>query len=382
MKNIALICEYNPMHNGHIYQINKIKKIYPDSNIIAIMSSSFVQRGEPSVLNKFDKARIAVENGIDLVIEMPTIISVQSANFFAYYNILILDKLKLIDYLAFGIEEENEEIFLNTVDNILDNKDSISKLQKKYIDEGLSYKKSYLNALNDLNIDSKILEKPNNTLALQYILALKELNSSIQYFPIHRKEYDNYNNKFRSSTEIRRLYDSGEDYKYSVPKNTYDALINKYKLDDYSELFYYLAEIDKKNPSDTPNYENGMLNLLFKNYTGRLTDSIEKSHNKRYSKSRLQRFVINYILNIKNEDIENLKYINYIRPLQFNDAGASILKEIKEKENIDIIQNISKFTENPINQRFLDIDRIAYKFHNIYHYDLLSKDYTYNPYKK
>ena len=73
MKNIALICEYNPMHNGHIYQINKIKEIYPDSNIIAIMSSSFVQRGEPSVLNKFDKARIAVENGIDLVIEMPTI---------------------------------------------------------------------------------------------------------------------------------------------------------------------------------------------------------------------------------------------------------------------------------------------------------------------
>lgn len=386
MKNIAIICEYNPMHNGHIHQINEIKKIYPNSRIIALMSGSFVQRGEVSILNKFDKAEIAIKNGIDLVIEIPNIISLQSADYFSHYCVKIIDELNIVDYISFGIEDDINK-FNSNINSILFNEDKIFDLQKKYIDNGESYKKSFIMALDDLQIDSSILKKPNNTLAFLYIKALKKLKSSINILPIQRHdggyESDKLDNFiFQSASTIRNEFKNNSDISKFVPIETFNKLKTSklVEIDDYSNIFYYKSMIEKKSPKDIAGYENGILNLLLNNFNGNLIESIHKSHNRRYSITRLNRFIFNYLLDITNDDIKSLNNINYILPLKFNKIGTSILRDIKENSIIEIINDIVKYTEDIENQRYLDIDIKAYKLANFYDFNILNRLYKEIPY--
>ena len=135
---IGIIAEYNPFHNGHKYQIEKIKKKYPDSTIIVVMSSSFTQRGDVSLLNKWKKTKIALENNVDLIIELPFIFSTQSADIFAKGAIEILKELK-VDLLVFGSESNNikelEQIALTQINN-----KEYDLFVKKYLDKGYNYK--------------------------------------------------------------------------------------------------------------------------------------------------------------------------------------------------------------------------------------------------
>ena len=298
MKNIAIICEYNPMHKGHIEQIRQIKEHFPDSNIIALMSGSFVQRGHAAILDKFSRAQIAIENGIDLVLEMPTIVSLQSADYFSYYSVKILDKLGVLDYLSFGIECEDAEKFIQTEEILAKEADSIDKLTKEYISNGLSYKQAYQLAVKESipSIDDNFF-KANNTLALGYCKALRRLNSNIDILPIHRKSADYNsdslsNHPFQSATAIRKLMRAGEKYSKFVADRVEELYIDEKinEIEDYSQLFYYQAIVQGKNPDNIAGYENGMLNLLINNFEGSIVDAINKSHNKRYTISRLRRF--------------------------------------------------------------------------------------------
>lgn len=386
MKNIAIICEYNPMHNGHIHQISQIKKRFPDSRIIALMSGSFVQRGEASILNKFDKAEIAVLNGVDLVIEIPAIVSLQSADYFAHYCVKILNEMSIVDYISFGIEDELDN-FNSNVEKIINDKDKIDKLQKELIKSGNSYKKAFLLSLDKLNIDSSILKKPNNTLAFLYVIALKKINSTIIPFPIRRLDggYDSSNLdefKFQSASTIRSEFKNNKDISKYTPKETVLKLevSNIVSIDDYSDIFYYKASIQKFSPDHIAGYENGMLNLLLNNFTGSLSEAIKKSHNKRYSLSRLNRFVFNYLLEIKTKDVLELNNLKYISPLKFNNRGADMIKQIKKISDIEIINNIVRFTENLNNQRYLNIDIKAYKLQNIFKIKDIDRIYKEIPY--
>ena len=147
METIGIICEYNPFHNGHLYHINKIKEIYPDSIIIACISSSFCQRGEISIMNKWDKTNIALNNNIDLVVELPFVYSTQSADIFSKGALKILNSLN-IDKLIFGSESNDIEMLTNIAKAQINNKD-FDKLVKEYSDEGNNY----------LTIISKALKK-------------------------------------------------------------------------------------------------------------------------------------------------------------------------------------------------------------------------------
>lgn len=388
MKNIAIICEYNPMHNGHIHQINKIKEIYPDSNIIILMSGSFVQRGEPSILDKFDKAEISLKNGVDLVLEMPTAISVQSANYFSYFSVKILESLNFIDYLSFGIESDTSE-FNNSFNTILENEEKIWRIQKQYIELGHSYKRSYAQAIIDLKLPiAEDFNQPNNTLALQYMFALNSLNSNIKPLLINRKD-GGYNNEiqdnfdFQSATTIRKMIKDNKDISKYVPKETKDKINFICELDDFTELFIYKSQVMNVNPDDIAGYENGMLNLLVNNFENNLSTTIEKCHNKRYSKSRLRRFVINYLLDVKDSDIYMLKYISFIRPLAFNDKGRMLISELKNNDEIEIIHKISDTNNLSIeNKRILEIDHSAYMLRNIKYPKKNIKDFTNKAYKK
>lgn len=389
MKNIAIICEYNPMHNGHIHQIKTIKKEYPDSNIIILISGSFVQRGEPSIADKFNKAKTAIENGVDLVLEMPAIISLQSANYFSYYSVKILNNLQNIDYLSFGIENE-PSVFLETFNIINQNRENISRIQKKYIEQGNSFKKSYLMTLKELKLDAleDIALKPNNTLAFQYLNAISALHSKIKPLMIkridggyHSSTIDNY--EFQSATTIRKMIFDNKDIRKYVPNSTSQLINDIVRLDDFSQLFIYKAKILGMEPQNIAGYENGMLNLLINNFEENLTKTVEKSHNKRYSKSRLKRFIVNYLLNITNDDIKLLDNISYIRPLAFNEKGRQIINELKSNEDIQLIMKISNEKElSEQNKRLLEIDKMAYQLRNINFTEKYSLDYTNKPYIK
>ena len=150
MKSIGIICEYNPFHNGHIYHINKIKEMFPDSIIILVMSGNFTQRGDASIINKCNKTKIALNHNIDLVIELPFTFTNQSADTFAFGACSILNHLK-VDYLVFGSESDNIDYIKNIV-NIEDDKKYQEKV-KELLDNGINYPTALSKALKDFNIN-------------------------------------------------------------------------------------------------------------------------------------------------------------------------------------------------------------------------------------
>ena len=188
MKSIGIICEYNPFHNGHIYHINKIKEMFPDSVIILVMSGNFTQRGDASIINKWNKTKIALNHNIDLVIELPFIFTNQSADTFAFGACSILNYLK-VDYLVFGSESDNIDYIKNIV-NIEDDKKYQEKV-KELLDNGINYPTALSKALKDFNIN--LSDSYNDLLGISYVKALKKLNSKIT--PITIKRTNNYNNK-------------------------------------------------------------------------------------------------------------------------------------------------------------------------------------------
>lgn len=384
MKNIGIIAEYNPFHNGHLYQINKIKEKFPDSTITVIMSPYFVQRGEPSILDKFVRAEIALENNVDLVLELPTIYSLQSAENFGRGSVKILNSLKYLDYLSFGVEAENFDKINEYVDIQLDNAKELSKYTLEYLNKGYSFanakNKSTEKIYSDLNkgFDFDLI-KSNNILAIEYLKALKKENSDIDCLPILRNKSDhsdeniNYNN-ISSATSIRKYVKTNSKLNLIssvIPDKTYyylNSINESNSINDYLEILKYKLIINKDSMKDITGYENGLDNLIIKNLNNSLSveELINKSKNKRYSQTRIQRLIINYLLKIDNSLID--KSINnkneYIRVLGFNTNGQNLLNKVKNNTDLTIITNFKQ--KNKLkNNRLLDIELDASNLYNI-----------------
>ena len=186
MVSIGIICEYNPFHNGHLYHINKIKEMFPDSTIILVMSGNFTQRADASIINKWDKTEIALKNNIDLVVELPFKFTCQSADIFAYGAVNILNHLN-VDYLVFGSETNDIEMFKEIANIQLSNEynKKVNELNKK----GLNYATCLSKALEYYGY--KNIKNPNDILAISYIRELKKINSNI--IPISIKRDNDYN---------------------------------------------------------------------------------------------------------------------------------------------------------------------------------------------
>ena len=165
MKIIGIIAEYNPFHLGHLYQINKIKEIYPDSIIIAIISTNFTQRGDISIINKWNKTKICLDNNIDIVLELPYTYATQSADIFANGALKILNSMH-IDTLVFGTEKDNINELIELAKIQIDNKE-YDNIVKNYLSKGLNYPTAMSKALE--NISNIKIDKPNDLLALSYI---------------------------------------------------------------------------------------------------------------------------------------------------------------------------------------------------------------------
>lgn len=336
MHKIGIICEYNPLHNGHLYQIKKIKETYKDSLIIVCLSSCFMQRGEASILNKWDKTRLAIESGVDLVLELPFAFATQYQDIFAKGALTILNHLK-IDTLVFGSECNDIELLKNLASIQLKD-DGYNHLVKRYLDLGLNYPTSLSKALFD--ISGVKLDKPNDLLALAYIKEIIKNNYDIEPFSIRRtSDYHNSNldSDIVSASTIRKLLKDGVNVNNYLPYNIYDYL-SEIDEDKYFALLKYqiINNVDCLDKFQT--VDEGIENRIIKyiNMVNSKEKLILKVKSKRYTYNKINRMFTHILTNFTKEDAKNLE-IEYLRVLGFNTRGKNYLNKIKKDIDIPII---------------------------------------------
>ena len=336
MHKIGIICEYNPFHNGHLYQIKKIKETYKDSLIIVCLSSCFMQRGEASILNKWDKTRLAIESGVDLVLELPFAFATQYQDIFAKGALTILNHLK-IDTLVFGSECNDIELLKNLASVQLKD-ESYNYLVKRYLDLGLNYPTSLSKALFD--ISGVKLDKPNDLLALAYIKEIIKNNYDIKPFSIRRtSDYHNSNldSDIVSASTIRKLLNDGVNVNNYLPYNIYDYL-SEIDEDKYFALLKYqiINNIDCLDKFQT--VDEGIENRIIKyiNMVNSKEELILKVKSKRYTYNKINRMFTHILTNFTKEDAKDLE-IEYLRVLGFNTRGKNYLNKIKKDIDIPII---------------------------------------------
>lgn len=336
MHKIGIICEYNPLHNGHLYQIKKIKETYKDSLIIVCLSSCFMQRGEASILNKWDKTRLAIESGVDLVLELPFAFATQYQDIFAKGALTILNHLK-IDTLVFGSECNDIELLKNLASIQLKD-DGYNHLVKRYLDLGLNYPTSLSKALFD--ITGVKLDKPNDLLALAYVKEIIKNNYDIEPFSIRRtSDYHNSNldSDIVSASTIRKLLKDGVNVNNYLPYNIYDYL-SEIDEDKYFALLKYqiINNIDCLDKFQT--VDEGIENRIIKyiNMVNSKEELILKVKSKRYTYNKINRMFTHILTNFTKEDAKDLE-IEYLRVLGFNTRGKNYLNKIKKDIVIPII---------------------------------------------
>lgn len=379
MKIASIIAEYNPFHKGHAYQINKIKEDYTDF-IVVIMSGNFVQRGEPANINKYERARQAVNNGASLVLELPLPYATSNAEIFALGAINILNSMGIINRLYFGSEDELE--VLKSLQEKIDKNFDEDKL-KKYLSEGKSFIRSRQLAMDFLTEEEKeILKRPNNILALEYLRSLTKLNSNIDPRSIKRKNVNHDDDfsldGFASASHIRRLAYEGEDVSRFLPG--YDLVVEN-KLENYYDIFRYKMISEKINFKDYFDYEEGLENRILENLDAEnFHDLIEKVHSKRHSRSRIKRLVIEILLDIKKDLIKNSFEDPYTRVLACDERGIEIFKKSKNKNKIYSFKSFYDRSSG-ITKEMLDKEIFSSDLYNIKS-GKIKTDFTREVYKK
>jgi len=335
--NIGIICEYNPFHYGHLYHLNKIKELYPNSNIILVMSGWITERGDLSLIDKFKKADIALEYGVNLVVELP-FKYIQSADYFAKGAIEILNKLGC-DTIVFGSESNNIDELINLA-NIQINNNEYDDLVKKYVDEGVNYPTALSKALK--SITGKTVDTPNDILGLSYVREIIKNKYNIK--PITIKRNSDYNSKtiegkITSASSIRELLKKNKKVKKYVPKHSYKYLNNPLFIEDYFDYLKYKI-IGSNDLTIYQGIDENLSNRIKKyiNDSNNLEELLSLIKTKRYTYNRLKRTLTYILFSITKEDCSNLG-LEYIRILGFDKKGKNILNKIKKDIDIPILTN-------------------------------------------
>ena len=340
MKVLGIIVEYNPFHNGHIYHINKAKELIHPDYTIAVMSSSFVQRGEAAIISKFDRANIAIEYGVDLVIELPFVYAVESADYFSKGAIELLAHIGCTD-LVFGSECCDIDTFIE-IANVTNNNNTYDSLVKEYMQQGLRYADATNKAL--ATILNKEVKTPNDLLGLAYVKEIIHNNYHIMPHCIKRTNdyHSTYLESISSATALRTALKEGKDV------NNYLPHIELYKNIYHTEdLFPYLQYILKTTSKDElASYhmvEEGIENKLLSINSNNYEELVEACLSKRYTRPRIQRMLLHILMKNTKEDIQTAYHLDYIRILKMNELGREYLNKIKKECDYKIITNFSSY---------------------------------------
>ena len=408
MSNVlGIVAEYNPFHNGHLHHLIESKNLTNSDYTIAVMSGNFTQRGDVSIIDKWSRAQMAIENGVDLVIELPTIYAISSAENFASGAIKILDSLGIVDYLSFG-SECNDISILSDVTDVLTNEPSEYKsLLSHELSRGVSFPKARERALmmylNDIRRFNNVLSSPNNILGIEYLKALDKQNSKIHPITIKR-EGSAYNDDsipvdsgFASATSIRNLCQSHDIsiLQNFMPENSFnilqDCLENGHLVKNISEfdklIIFTLRQMSTGEISNLPDVSEG-LEFAIKsavNQCNTTTELLSIINTKRYTQTRLKRIFLYALLGITKKDMQISKSIKpYIRILGFNNKGRELISEIsKQNRKLTIISSVKKFMDSNSNKNLklmLEKDILATNVYTLaYEYDSIGNlDYTHN----
>ena len=374
MNKIGIICEYNPFHNGHIYHLNKIKELYPDSIIVLVMSGNFTQRGIPSIIDKWDKTKIALEYGIDLVIELPFVFATQGADYFAKGAISILKELK-VEKLVFGSETCDIDRLKDLANIQLS--DEYEEEVKKYINTEINYPTILNLAFNKFNKEG--INNPNDLLALSYIKEIIKQNADIE--PICIKRTNDFHstelNNISSATSIRNAVNNNIDISNSVPKETLEILNKKvFKENDYFKFLKYkiISEDNLEIYQTVPTGFNTNLKREIIN-SNTWDEFVENLKTKHYTYNRINRMLIHILCGFTKEKANSFKDIEYIRILGFNNKGKEYLNTIKKDINLPIITTFSKCDSNMIKLEQQTTEIYAMILDNNLINDYLKKEY-------
>lgn len=365
-KIIGIIGEYNPIHLGHIYQINKIKKKYPNSLIILITNTSFTERGDVSILNKWNKTKISLENNIDLVVELPFPYATQSADIFANGALKILNYLK-INILVFGSESNEIDKLSNIAKTQLTNKKYQEKV-KDYLKTGINYPTALSKAIKD--ILGYTISEPNDLLGISYIKEIIKNNYPI--IPITIKRIGSYyetetTTNIASASLIRKKIQENQSISQYIPNNTEKYLYKNLTLENYFPYLKYKI-ISEDDLSIYQTVDEGIENRLKKEIpnTNSWQELIEKVKTKRYTYNKINRMLVHILTSFTKEESKKIK-IDYIKILGFNTSGRNYLNQLKKEIKIPIITSYQKnFSQTldlehrassiyylPINQKFI-----------------------------
>ena len=338
---IGIIGEYNPIHLGHIYQINEIKKKYPNSLIILITNTSFTERGDVSILNKWNKAKISLENNIDLVVELPFPYATQSADIFANGALKILNYLK-INILAFGSESNQIEKLSTIAKTQLMNKNYQKKV-KDYLKTGINYPTALSKALED--ILRYTISEPNDLLGISYIKEIIKNNYLIT--PITIKRIGSYHEtetatNIASASLIRKKIQENQSISQYIPNNTEKYLYKNLTLENYFPYLKYKIILEK-DLSIYQTVDEGIENRLKKEILNANSwkELIEKVKTKRYTYNKINRMLVHILTSFTKEEAKKIE-IDYIKILGFNTSGRNYLNQLKKEIKIPIITSYQK----------------------------------------
>ena len=375
MNVIGIVCEYNPFHLGHLYQLKKVKEMYPDSIIIVVCSSNFTQRGDVSILNKWDKTRIALEYGVDIFIELPFGYATQSSDIFAKGAIELLNYLK-INTLVFGSECNNIQELINLA-NVQLNNNQYDNIVKKYLDKGINYPTALSKALTD--ITNTTINKPNDLLGLSYIKEIIKNNYKIT--PVTIKRTNDYhgkdiNSNIINASLIRKLLIEKKDITKYIPSNTHKYLSN-ISLDNFYPYLKYQIINNSNNLNIYQTVDEGIENRIIKNIykSSGYNELIMNIKTKRYTYNKINRMLLHILTNFTKEDANNIK-IDYIRLLGFTNTGQKYLNKIKKDINVPIITRYKPNISNLLDLEFRVNSIYAFITNN---YKLIELEYNNKP---
>lgn len=370
MNITGIIAEYNPLHNGHIYHLLETKKICNSDATVCVMSGNFVQRGEPALIDKWSRAKSAILSGIDLVLELPCIYSLSSAEFFAFGAVSLLNSLGVINNLCFGSESGSVEN-IEYIASLLNAEPYEYKNYLKYnLDEGLSFPKARMEAIkkfmsknSQLLLSEDEMKTSNNVLGIEYCKSLKKLNSIIKPYTVKRKGSlyaDTKLSDYPSATSIRnslKEFKNIDVLKNSIPENSLEVIKNNINNITFKDSMFnflkYKAYTDKNSLKNLPDISEGLENKVYEALAkcNSIDDSLAFIKSKRYTYTRLSRILTQYYIGF---DCYNTDYLRklpcpYARILGFNNQGKKILRLMKSKSKIPLISKVNKLNDETLN---------------------------------
>lgn len=389
MSVLGIIAEYNPFHNGHLHHLEQARSLTGAHYTVCVMSGNFIQRGEPALINKWSRTKAAVMSGIDLVIELPVVYSMASAEFFAFGGVKLLDSLGIVDCLCFG-SENGSTVGLDEIAGILlEEPESYRKHLREHLKKGLSYPASRNAALieylsragSDADSLEEIMRSSNNILGIEYLKALKRLGSTIKPVTIKRIK-STYNSpgitdSIASATAVRRnIFDNPKELdidtlKRVIPENMLSILKEELVCgrgpvfpDMYGTLLLGLArKMCADDFARLPYVSEGLENRLkaASLTSGSIDEYLGKVCTKRYTRTRIQRILFSILTGLEKNEFDEFNKFGgpqYIRVLGFNSKGRELLSKIKKSATLPVMVKPADYKNscNPLLRRMLEIE--------------------------